>query len=126
FASNRIEERNLFYLAPLLLIALLVWVDRLDGGARRRWPLLVGAAALAALLPLTIPYHRFVGDPVRSDSSALVLVWSAYRHLLNGSVYLTVALVCIGLGAFVLVVPRRSGLVLPLIVAAWLAVTFVP
>ncbi len=126
FANNRIEERNLFYLAPLLLIALLVWADRLDGGAPRRWWLLAGAVALAVLLPLTIPYHRFVGDPVRSDSSALVLVWSAYRHLVAGSVYLTVALVCIVLGLLVLVVPRGSGLALPLIVAAWFAVTFVP
>jgi Dolichyl-phosphate-mannose-protein mannosyltransferase len=126
FANNRIEERNLFYLAPLLLIALLVWADRLDGGAPRRLPLLAGAAAVAALLPLTIPYHRFVGDPVRSDSSALVLVWSAYKHLLAGSVYLTVGLVCAALGLVVLVVPRRAGLALPLVVAAWLVVTFVP
>ena len=126
FASNRIEERNLFYLAPLLLIGLLVWADRLDGGAPRRLPLLVGAVAVAALLPLTIPYHRFVGDPVRSDSSALVLVWSAYRHLVAGSVYLTVGLVCTGLGLLVLLAPRRAGLALPLVVAAWFVVTFVP
>ena len=126
FANNRIEERNLFYLAPLLLISLLVWADRLDGGAPRRLPLLAGAVALAALLPLTIPYHRFVGDPVRSDSSALVLVWSAYRHLFAGSVYLTVGLVCAALGLLVLIVPRPAGLALPLVVAAWFAVTFVP
>ena len=126
FADNRIAERNLFYLAPLLLIALLVWADRLDGGAPRRLPLLAGAVALAALLPLTIPYHRFVGDPVRSDSSALVFVWSAYRHLLAGSVYLTVGLLCAVLGLLVLVVPRGAGQALPLVVLAWFVVTFVP
>ncbi len=126
FADNRIEERNLFYLAPLLLIALLVWADRLDGGLPRRLPLMAGAAALAALLPLTIPFGRFVGDPVRSDSSALVLVWSAYGHLLAGSVYLTVGLVCAGLALLVFVVPRGAGQALPLFVLAWFAVTFVP
>ena len=126
FASNRIEERNLFYLAPLLLIALLVWADRLDGGARQRIPLAVGAATLAALLPLTIPYSRFVGDPVRSDSSALVLVWTVYGHLVAGSVYLTVALAGIVLGAVLLVVPRGAGTALPLVVLAWFILTFVP
>ncbi len=123
FANNRIEERNLFYLAPLLLIALLVWVDK---GAPRRPSWTVAAVALAALLPLAIPYHRFVGDPVRSDSSALVLVWSAYRHLVAGSVYLTVGLVCAGLGLLVFAVPRRAAMALSLVVAAWFVVTFVP
>ena len=123
FANNRIEERNLFYLAPLLLIALLVWVEQAEP---QSLPWLFGAVALAALLPLTIPFHRFVGDPVRSDSSALVLVWSAYRHLVAGSIYLTVGLVCVGLGALVLVVPRRAAIALPLVVAAWFVVTFVP
>ena len=28
FASNRIQERNMFFLAPLFLVALLAWVDR--------------------------------------------------------------------------------------------------
>jgi Dolichyl-phosphate-mannose-protein mannosyltransferase len=123
FANNRIEERNLFYLAPLVLIALLVWIDKAPP-LRALWP--ISAVALAALLPLTFPYHRFVGDPVRSDSSALVLVWSAYRHLVVGSIYLTVGLVCAGLGLLVLVVPHRARLALPLVVAAWFVVTFVP
>jgi len=126
FADNRVAERNLFYLAPLLLIALVVWVDRLDGGAARRPRWTVAASALAALLPLSIPFSRFVGDPVRSDSSVLVLVWSAYGHLVGGSVYLTVALVCCGLAAFVPVVPRRAGVALPLVVLAWFVLTFVP
>jgi 4-amino-4-deoxy-L-arabinose transferase-like glycosyltransferase len=126
FADNRIEERNLFYLAPVLLVALLVWVDRLDGGASLRTAMLVVATLVAVLLPLTIPFHRFVGDPVRSDSSALVLVWSAYGHLVAGSVYLTVGLACAILGVFVLIVPRGAGVSLPLIVLAWFALTFVP
>jgi hypothetical protein len=126
FADNRIEERNLFYLAPLLLIALVVWADRLDGGARRRLPLLAGAVACASLLPLTIPYHRFVGDPVRSDASALVLVWSAYGHMIAGSVYLTVGITCAILGLLALLVPRQAGTALPLLVLAWFALIFVP
>ena len=45
FASDRIHERNLFQLAPLLFIGLLVWVSRRDGGAPRNWPLAVAAVA---------------------------------------------------------------------------------
>ena len=33
---------------------------------------------------------------------------------------------CVGLGALVLVVPRRAAIALPLVVAAWFVVTFVP
>ena len=39
FASDRIHERNLFQLTPLLFIGLLVWVRGNEGGAPRNWPL---------------------------------------------------------------------------------------
>ena len=126
FASDRIHERNLFELVPLLAIGLLVWARGLDEGAPRRWPLAIAAAAAASLLPLTIPFTRFVGDPVRADTLALVPVWTINAHFLAGSADLTVGLVCVGLGALLLVVPRGAGLALPLVVLAWFVLLLQP
>ena len=52
--SDRIEERNLFYIAPLFLILLLAWLER---GAPRPRVLAPVAAAVSALLVLAPPAH---------------------------------------------------------------------
>ena len=52
--------------------------------------------AVAALVPLTIPYGRFIGDPARADTLALIPLWTYNQHFLAGSVLLTVGLVCAG------------------------------
>jgi hypothetical protein len=126
FASDRIHERNLFQVTPLLFIGLLVWVGGHDRGAPRNWPLLAGATAVSALVPLTIPYDRFIGDPARADTLALLPLWTINQHFLAGSVRLTVGLVCGGMGALLLLVPRRAGLALPVIVLAWFALLMQP
>lgn len=126
FASDRLHERNLFQLAPLLLIGLLVWVSRYDGGVPRSWPLWIAAVAVAAALPLTIPYGRFIGEPARGDTLALLPVWTINRHFLAGSVLLTVGLVCAALGLLVLFVPRGAAVVLPIVVLAWFALLLHP
>ena len=53
--SQRIEERNMFYLEPLLLLALVAWVAR---GAPRapRWTAV--AVAIPAALLVAIPFER--------------------------------------------------------------------
>ena len=53
-------------------------------------------------------------------------VWTINEHLLGGSVRLTVGLVCAGLGALVLLVPRRAAIALPVIVLAWFALLLQP
>jgi hypothetical protein len=126
FASDRIHERNLFQLSPLLFVALLVWASRHDAGLRRNWPLGVAAVAVAAAAPLTIPYGRFIGEPVRGDTLALLPVWTISRHFLAGSVLLTVGLVCAALGVLVLLVPRRGAVALPIVVLAWFALLVQP
>jgi len=126
FASDRIHERNLFQLAPLLFVGLLVWVSRHDAGMRRSWPLAVAAVAVAAAAPLTIPYSRFIGEPARGDTLALLPIWTINRHFLAGSVLLTVGLVCAGLGVLVLLVPRRGAVALPIVVLAWFALLVQP
>ena len=86
--ANRIQERNTFVVAPFFLIALLVWLDH--GVTRPRVRAVAVAAAAAALLPLTIPWERFIETGAISDTLALLPIWSAFGSLLNDSIDLTV------------------------------------
>jgi hypothetical protein len=119
FISTRIQERNTFFLAPLFLIALLVWVGR--GAPRPR--ALAGAAAVgAALLPLTIPFERFIETGATSDTLALLPIWSAYGSLLFDSIDATVLVGgALAVGLFLLV-PRRYILLVPAATLLYLAV----
>jgi hypothetical protein len=114
---QRIEERNLFYLAPLALIALLVWVDQ---GAPRPAPGAGAAAVLAGVLPAFIPYERFIGVPAQSDTLMILPLWRLHERwfaLEDVDVVATFAAVA-GALAFLLV-PRRHALLLPIAVFAF-------
>jgi len=114
---ERIEERNLFYLAPLALIALLVWVDQ---GAPRP-PLAAGAAAvLGAALPGVIPYERLIGVPSQSDTLMLLPLWRIHERWTVGLDDLATVTVVLAIAAALgfLVVPKRYAIVLPLGVLA--------
>ena len=62
FASDRVQDRYLFFLAPLLAIVLLAWVEL---GAPRPVLALGVGAVLAVGLVTAFPYHRFVGEPAK-------------------------------------------------------------
>jgi hypothetical protein len=70
--SFRIEERNDFYVTPLFLVPLV----GIAAGAipRRRVPLLA-AALVAGVLPVAIPFARFVNPSAVSDTLALLPWW---------------------------------------------------
>ena len=114
---QRIEERNLFYLAPLMLIALLVWVDQ---GAPRP-PLTAGAAAvLAAALPAVIPYARLIGVPSQSDTLLMLALWRVHERWVELDEVVAVVVACSIVAALAfLLVPRRFAIVLPLVVLAF-------
>jgi len=120
FASSisfRIEERNLFYVAPLFLIALLVWIER---GLPRPGRAAAVCAAVAAALPGVIPYERFIDTPAESDTLALLPLWWLQEHLITLSeVALVVVAAAILLACAFLLVPRRLAYVLPAVVLAW-------
>ncbi len=108
--ANRIQERNVFVVAPFFLIALLVLVDR--GLPRPLWlapPVAVGAA----LLPLTIPWERFIETAAISDTLALLPIWAAFGSLPFDSIDATVLIGGAIAAALFLLVPRRFALVLP-------------
>jgi hypothetical protein len=114
---NRVEERNIFHVAPLLLIALLVWIER--GLPRpRRWAAV--AAAVAAAFPLVLPLQWMLNDSIVSDTLGLIPWWRL--DLLIGSAGWTravLAVCCIAAGAAFLVWPARLRFVLPVLVFAY-------
>lgn len=117
---QRIEERNMFYVAPLLFIALAIWIER--GLPRPAWTPAV--TLLAAALPATIPYDRFIGVAAQSDTLALLPWWWLQDRVLDiGWVRWEVLLCAALVGAAVWLVPRRYVVVLPVFVLVYFAVT---
>ena len=119
--SFRVEERNMFYVAPLFLIALLVWIER---GLPRGTVWTTAAIILAAALPGALPYSTLIGLNAISDTIALLpLGWLVEQGLGLDDVGLVVVFVCAALGLLFLFVPRRYALVLPALVLVYFAVS---
>jgi hypothetical protein len=116
--ASRIQERNTFVVAPFFLIALLVLVDR--GVPRRTW-LAGGVAAGAALLPLTIPFERFINDSAISDTLVFLPIWDAYGSLLFDSIDGTILVAGAIAAGLLVVVPRRWALALPAVTLLFFA-----
>ena len=111
--SQRIEERNTFYVAPLLCIALLAWVER---GAPRPRLLAAVAAVISALLVVAIPFDRFLTTSAITDTLMLLPLWSLQDRIGEDWITLAAAGLAAGLAAAFLFVPRRYALALPLLV----------
>jgi 4-amino-4-deoxy-L-arabinose transferase-like glycosyltransferase len=111
FAPDRIQDRYLFFLTPLLVVALLAWVEL--GAPRPRVALAVGAVAVTALV-VAFPYVRFIGEPAKSDTFGVLPLWSANEHLLGDSYRLTVLAGTILLVALMAFVPARLAVAVPL------------
>ena len=121
---HRVEERNMFYLAPLFFTALLVWIDR---GLPRPRRLALAAVAVAVVLPVLLPYPSLIGVQVQSDTLELLPWWWLQDHVITLGEIRWVALGCaLVLGLVFLRVPRRLALLLPAIVLAYYAVTLPP
>jgi len=121
---ERVEERNLFYVAPLFFVALLVWIDRgLPRPRRVAVPIAVAAAGLLAVLP----YTTLIGVQVQSDTLELLPWWWLQDHWITlGQVWIAALALGIALAALFLFVPRRFALVLPAAVLAYYVVTLAP
>jgi hypothetical protein len=116
--SDRIEERNMFYVAPLLCIVLLAWIER---GAPRPPVLAALAAAVSALLVVAIPFDRFLTTSAITDTLMLLPLWALRDRMEDqgiGGDWITVAALAaaVALAAAFLFVPRRYALTLPLLV----------
>jgi Dolichyl-phosphate-mannose-protein mannosyltransferase len=114
----RVEERNLFYVAPLFLIALLVWIER---GMPRPLRAAAVCAAVAAALPGVLPYERLIDTPAESDTLALLPFWWLQEHVITISeVALVVVAAAVLLASVFLITPPRWAYALPVLVLAWL------
>jgi hypothetical protein len=112
FASDRVQDRYLFFLAPLLVIVLLAWVEL--GAPRPVLALGVGAVVAVGLVT-AFPYDRFVGEPAKSDTFSLIPLWTVNEYLLGGSYRLTVLVGALAFLAVVVFVPARKAVAVPLV-----------
>jgi hypothetical protein len=104
--SARIEERNLIYLAPLFLLAFLLWIAQ----GLPRPPVLAGAAALVpAVLLVALPLESLLNVSLRSDTFSFSPLLRLSTELSGGvtDVRIFLALGAIAAGLAFLVLPRR-------------------
>ena len=113
--SDRIQERNMFYVAPLLCIALLAWIER---GAPRPRVVAAVAAVVSALLLTAVPLDRFIALPALTDTLMLLPLWSLQDRIGAEWIELAAAGLAVVLAAAFLFVPKRYALALPLLVLA--------
>jgi len=117
--SPRVQERNLFYVAPLFLIALLAWIER---GMPRPARAAAGAAVLAAALPGALPFHRLIDTSAESDTLAMLPLWWLQETIVDiDTVGVVVVAVAAVLGLVFLSLSPRFALVLPAVVLLWFA-----
>jgi glycosyltransferase involved in cell wall biosynthesis len=115
--SPRIQERNLFYVAPLFLIALLAWIER---GMPRPPRAAATAAVLAAALPGAIPYHRLIDTSAESDTLALLPLWWLQETIVGlDTIPVVVVAVAAAIGLLFFSISARYALVLPAVVLLW-------
>jgi hypothetical protein len=115
FASDRIQDRYLFFLTPLLVTVLLAWVAL---GAPRPVLAFGASAVVAVALVVAFPYTRFIGEPAKSDTFGLLPLWTANEHLVGGSYRLTVLVAALVLVGLLWVVPTRLAVAVPLVLFA--------
>src|SRR5262249_40909936 len=115
--SPRVEERNMFYVAPLFFIALLAWIER---GMPRPARAAAVAAVVAAALPGALPYDQLIGTSAEADTLALMPLWWLQETVVSPNTVGVLVVAAAGLLALVfLAVSPRYALVLPAIVLAW-------
>ncbi|MEI8104373.1 MAG: glycosyltransferase family 39 protein [Actinomycetes bacterium] len=117
---SRIEERNLFYVVPLFLIALLAWIET---GLPRRWPVVVVAGAAVALVAV-VPYRDLINGNASADTLAFLPLWTLQDTVITlGQVRAVVVIAAALLAVAFLLVPARWALALPAVVAVWFGFT---
>jgi 4-amino-4-deoxy-L-arabinose transferase-like glycosyltransferase len=123
FASNiihRIEERNLFYVAPLFFIALLAWIEQgLPRPRRRTAAIVVVAGSLPAFIPFANP--AVVGTEAAADTLMMHAWWwiNETTGIPTNRLWLLALPLCLLAALFAGLVPRQWALALPLLLLVY-------
>jgi hypothetical protein len=121
--ADRVEERLMFYVTPLLLLALVLWLWRLPAQTR-----LVKAAAFAApaVLLLALPLRRLITPAIFSDTFALI-PFAALRGSLSLGEVRAIIVGAVAVAGALFVFGHRSvvQLVVPVALAGFFAVSSV-
>jgi hypothetical protein len=114
--ATRIHERYLFHVVPLLVIALLVWIEK---GPPVRTRLTVAAVLVAGVLPATIPFDVVVSRNIQASTPGLV-PWGGLSRTLEAPGYAWALALGLGVavGIAVLLVQRNR-------LAVWTATVIV-
>jgi hypothetical protein len=104
--SLRVEERNMFALAPLFLLALSLWLAR---GAPRPLLFTIVAVALPAALLVTIPLVTLLNPSIYSDTFGLIPLLRLSEKLSGGIPFVKKLLIAGGVagGLLFAFTPRR-------------------
>ena len=125
--SIRIEERYMFFVAPLLFLAFALWLDR---GLPRPPVTTFMAAAVPALLLFTLPFGSLLNVSILSDTFGLVPFLRLSQKVPGGVAEARHFLLAGGIAAGIAFAlwPRTAfaGVLLPASVAAFLALSTHP
>lgn len=121
--AGRIQERNVFTVVPLLVIALLLWLEL---GAPRPRLVAIPAAVGAAALVLAIPFKAFITTSAVSDTLMLLPWWAVLDKTDYGWVTFFIGCLTAVFAALFVLVPRRWAIVLPLALLAYWVIAFKP
>jgi hypothetical protein len=104
--SFRIEERNMFALAPLFLVALMLWLAR---GAPRPLLITLVALALPCALLVTVPLVSLINQSIFSDTFAFIPLLRLSQHFSDGVPFVKKLLIAGGVvgGLLFAFTPRR-------------------
>jgi Dolichyl-phosphate-mannose-protein mannosyltransferase len=119
------QDRLLFYVVPLELLAFLLWIQV---GLPRPRRLALVAATLAVGAPLFIPFSEFLNGRAWGVSSGTVALvpWGLLKPTLGAGAALTAVILALSLGAvaaFLYLSPMRSPLLRMIVVTNFLLIT---
>jgi hypothetical protein len=121
--SYRIEERNLIYLGPLFLLALLLWISQ----ELPRPPVLAAVAVVVPfLLLISLPLETLLNVSIRSDTFSFSPLLRLESRLSGGATDVRILLALGGIVAAIafLALPRRyAGPVFVVGIAVFLAIS---
>jgi hypothetical protein len=124
-AAPSVQDRLLFYVVPLELLAFLLWMQI---GLPRPRRLALAVTGLSVALPLVIPYSEFLTGRVWGVSSGTVALvpWGLLKPILGTGALLMAVILLLSLGAaaaFLLIPARRSTLLRTLVIANLMFIT---